>query len=276
MKKKKTEKVFQFAYYRYVSGSPVDKFTDGPAIIHLLALVHKIVHLFRELQIVCFSVRFDRCQYYMFRYPWVPAYQGVITFFVIANFTLATFMDPGVIPKGIVCNARARKQHGNLFFFTFSPTWRRSRRWIPGAIIQECGNQWHHCANEMVCHMQILSTATMFALLRLQSLYRGSYSIRNLYSYIYNIQFVRLIYFIFSTTTTDIRSSLPMGQQLHWTAKLSILLLFPDIIVDPYAKHVFLVLILYSTSQKWADEDWTNHSVSFHWKSARKVLHYKQ
>lgn len=26
--------------------------------------------------------------------------QGVITFFVLANFTLATFMDPGVIPKG--------------------------------------------------------------------------------------------------------------------------------------------------------------------------------
>ncbi|XP_026463051.1 palmitoyltransferase ZDHHC5-like [Ctenocephalides felis] len=39
------------------------------------------------------------CQYYIFRHPWVPAYQGVITFFVIANFTLATFMDPGVIPK---------------------------------------------------------------------------------------------------------------------------------------------------------------------------------
>ncbi|XP_061716529.1 palmitoyltransferase ZDHHC8 [Cydia pomonella] len=39
------------------------------------------------------------CQYYLQRHPWVPAYQGVITFFVLANFTLATFMDPGVIPK---------------------------------------------------------------------------------------------------------------------------------------------------------------------------------
>lgn len=38
-------------------------------------------------------------QYYILRYPWVPAYQGLITFFVLANFTLATFMDPGVIPK---------------------------------------------------------------------------------------------------------------------------------------------------------------------------------
>lgn len=39
------------------------------------------------------------CQYYLDAHPWVPAYQGVITFFVLANFTLATFMDPGVIPK---------------------------------------------------------------------------------------------------------------------------------------------------------------------------------
>lgn len=39
------------------------------------------------------------CQYYIFKYPWVPACAGLITFFVIANFTLATFMDPGVIPK---------------------------------------------------------------------------------------------------------------------------------------------------------------------------------
>jgi hypothetical protein len=38
-------------------------------------------------------------QYYVRDYPWVLAYQGVITFFVLANFTLATFMDPGVIPK---------------------------------------------------------------------------------------------------------------------------------------------------------------------------------
>ncbi|PNF39088.1 hypothetical protein B7P43_G04146 [Cryptotermes secundus] len=37
--------------------------------------------------------------YYNIQYPWVPAYQGVITLFVIANFTLATFMDPGVIPR---------------------------------------------------------------------------------------------------------------------------------------------------------------------------------
>lgn len=44
----------------------------------------------------------SRCQYYVFRWgTWLPALQGVITFFVLANFTLATFMDPGVIPKGM-------------------------------------------------------------------------------------------------------------------------------------------------------------------------------
>ncbi|KAL5276899.1 ZDHHC8 family protein [Megaselia abdita] len=41
------------------------------------------------------------CQWYIHNTPyvWVAAYQAIITFFVIANFTLATFMDPGVIPK---------------------------------------------------------------------------------------------------------------------------------------------------------------------------------
>jgi len=43
-----------------------------------------------------------RCwNYYVSRWGlWVPAVQGVITFFVVINFSLATFMDPGVIPKG--------------------------------------------------------------------------------------------------------------------------------------------------------------------------------
>lgn len=59
-----------------------------------------------------FSFNIYRCQYYIYKYPWVPAYQGVITFFVIANFTLATFMDPGVIPKG-----KGREVENSCFFF---------------------------------------------------------------------------------------------------------------------------------------------------------------
>ncbi|XP_059480566.1 palmitoyltransferase ZDHHC8 isoform X2 [Neocloeon triangulifer] len=37
--------------------------------------------------------------FYIKTYPWVLLVQGLITLFVLANFTLATFMDPGVIPK---------------------------------------------------------------------------------------------------------------------------------------------------------------------------------
>ncbi|XP_026686164.1 probable palmitoyltransferase ZDHHC8 [Diaphorina citri] len=39
------------------------------------------------------------CKYYLTHHPWVIPIQAVITFFVLANFTLATFMDPGAIPK---------------------------------------------------------------------------------------------------------------------------------------------------------------------------------
>ncbi|XP_017852446.1 palmitoyltransferase app isoform X6 [Drosophila busckii] len=51
------------------------------------------------LLLTTFLFFFYPCQYYVKTHPWVLAYQGVITFFVIANFTLATFMDPGIIPK---------------------------------------------------------------------------------------------------------------------------------------------------------------------------------
>ncbi|KRF94229.1 PREDICTED: probable protein S-acyltransferase 2 isoform X5 [Drosophila arizonae] len=51
------------------------------------------------LLLTTFLFFFYPCQYYVKSHPWVLAYQGVITFFVLANFTLATFMDPGVIPK---------------------------------------------------------------------------------------------------------------------------------------------------------------------------------
>lgn len=69
-----------------------------------------------------------RAQFYIPNHPWVPAYQGVITFFVLANFTLATFMDPGVIPKGkfsYFCKYLLKY----LFCFV-SPTWWRQGRWF--------------------------------------------------------------------------------------------------------------------------------------------------
>ena len=32
--------------------------------------------------------------------PGIPIYEGIIALFVVLNFSLATFMDPGAIPKG--------------------------------------------------------------------------------------------------------------------------------------------------------------------------------
>ncbi|KAH1004208.1 hypothetical protein HUJ04_003996 [Dendroctonus ponderosae] len=41
----------------------------------------------------------NRAQYYVPIHPWILGCQAVLTFFVLANFTLATFMDPGIIPQ---------------------------------------------------------------------------------------------------------------------------------------------------------------------------------
>jgi palmitoyltransferase len=50
-----------------------------------------------------FKTAFFSCvQWYVFeKNIWaVPLYQGILTLFVVMNFGLATFMDPGVIPRG--------------------------------------------------------------------------------------------------------------------------------------------------------------------------------
>ena len=40
-------------------------------------------------------------QWYIEHQQWyaVPIFQGIITIFVLINFSMATFMDPGVIPR---------------------------------------------------------------------------------------------------------------------------------------------------------------------------------
>lgn len=99
--------------YSHLSQSPViiehSNSRDSPSISIIVNLIKKNSSFF-----LFFYVVRNRCQYYLFRYPWVPAYQGVLTFFVIANFGLATFMDPGVIPKGKSNN----RQQQNAFIST--------------------------------------------------------------------------------------------------------------------------------------------------------------
>ena len=44
---------------------------------------------------------FFRCRYLLETYSYAfPIYQGVLALFVILNLSLATFMDPGIYPKG--------------------------------------------------------------------------------------------------------------------------------------------------------------------------------
>lgn len=52
------------------------------------------------------------CDLSVFSCPWlsehfsvaVPIYNGVIFLFVLANFCMATFMDPGIFPRGQCVN----------------------------------------------------------------------------------------------------------------------------------------------------------------------------
>lgn len=37
--------------------------------------------------------------------PAVPLYHGLLFLFVLANFSMATFMDPGVYPRGAYASA---------------------------------------------------------------------------------------------------------------------------------------------------------------------------
>lgn len=39
--------------------------------------------------------------------PAVPLYNGLVFLFVLANFSMATFMDPGVYPRGAYTCLRA-------------------------------------------------------------------------------------------------------------------------------------------------------------------------
>lgn len=61
-------------------------------------------HVMDSRLILCLSMHDNvciRCRDLIERYHFsIVVVQIVITTFVVSNFTLATFMDPGVIPKG--------------------------------------------------------------------------------------------------------------------------------------------------------------------------------
>lgn len=124
----------------------------------------------------------------VFRCPWlavticpvVPPCCAVLFLFVLANFTMATFMDAGVLPIGT----------GSVFFFlllylnvSFSPSydltfffskwgWRQGWR-VPRTALQKCGREGGPGPDEVVCFVSLLQTSTMLSLQRLWSLCGG-------------------------------------------------------------------------------------------------------
>ena len=65
---------------------------------HSLVLLFPVSFLTFHL-ILLFILKLFRCvKWYILEKHWyaVPIFQGVITLFVLINFSMATFMDPGV------------------------------------------------------------------------------------------------------------------------------------------------------------------------------------
>lgn len=72
---------------------------------------------------------------------------------------------------------------------------------------------------------------------------------------------------------TDIRSSLPLGEQLHWTSQLSFLLLLFSFTVHTHAEHIRIMPILYSEDNTKHQGNITHCSVSF--RKCKKLIHAK-
>jgi len=60
-----------------------------------------VVSVDKQQSVSFHVVFFNRGEWYALVYSvWIPIGEALLAIIVIANFTLATFMDPGVIPKG--------------------------------------------------------------------------------------------------------------------------------------------------------------------------------
>lgn len=113
--------------------------------------------------------------------PAVPPCCAVLFLFVLANFTMATFMDAGILPMGEGTNwwkfqlwrPKLNPALHLFFFLTDSQRgWRQGRR-VPRATLQERGREGHPSADEVVCFLSLLQAAAMLALQRVRSLRGG-------------------------------------------------------------------------------------------------------
>lgn len=68
----------------------------------------------------------------------------------------------------------------------------------------------------------------------------------------------------FTSYFVDVRPPLPVGEQLHRPAELSLLLFLPDLAVDPHAEHLLTVADLRAPEgEGQADRGGTDRGVSF-------------
>ena len=135
----------------------------------------------------------------------VPIFQGILTLFVLINFSMATFMDPGVIPR-----ASPDEDRDDDFR---APLYRNVE--INGITVSGDIILWNklNCLRvpgsyEMVRDVSVLPPASLQSLQCLQQLHR------------------------------DLRPPLSLGQQLHRQEELQILLHVPHITHTSHDWHL--------------------------------------
>lgn len=122
-----------------------------------------------------------------FSCPWLAVTFGpalapccaLLFLFVLANFTLATFMDAGVLPVGQCRHAGQENEYGcececeSLTRCFSSKRGRGQGRRVPRAALQERGREGRPGAHEVVLVVPLLQAAALLPLQRVRSLRGG-------------------------------------------------------------------------------------------------------
>lgn len=120
---------------------------------------------------------FFRCPHLVNNYGALLAvYQSLVTIYVVANFGLATFMDPGTYPRGRFWFLRLCLALIGWWFINSSWRWGQ-RWWFSCSTLQKYWGQWNNHTHEMVRNLSVIQATKMFTLQCLQQLYWGAETI---------------------------------------------------------------------------------------------------